>query len=318
MNIRTKLAALAALALTSSAFAEIKINDNLSTSGYVVGSYQYADTNQSSADDRFDLDSAKMLFAYNFAPVTGTVSFYHAPGAEQELAVLDAYATYDCGGGFSITGGKFLSYLGYEAFDIPSMTQITYANGALGVIPGYHEGIRLDYSSDSSSFGLALLDSVYGGGYLKGDSELKDNVGFEAYYAYKGVKGLTLWTGLAYESSNSATEADDVLALDFWASYQINDATYIAGEYAHKDGGNMGEGYNWLALVGHTFSEKVSAIARISGESVDYGDKYVKFTVCPTVKITPNLFVRAEYSYTDYSSSDLKANFVGVQAFFTF
>lgn len=323
MNLRTKLTVLAALAVTGSAFAEIKINDNLSTSGYIVGSYQYADSNDSAASDSLDLDAAKVLFSYNFAPVTGTISFYHGAGGDEDLAVLDAYATYDFGTGFTMTGGKFLSYLGYEAFDLPNLTQLSWANGALGVIPGYHTGVKIDYSDDNNGFGLAVVDSVYGGGYLKGDSELKDNVGFEAYYSYKGIKGLTVFAGLGYESENDATGADDVLALDFWASYNLTDATYIAGEFANKDGGNMGEGYNWLALVGHSFSDKFSGIVRVSGEKVEAADsessdlEYTKYTIAPTWTITPNLKVIAEYSYTDYKGG-MEENYAGVRGFFTF
>lgn len=327
-NIRTTLATLAALAASTAAFAEIKINDNLSTSGYVVGSYQYTDTNSGPSSDRFDLDSAKLLFSYNLKPVTGTVSFYHSPGAPENLALLDAYVTYDVGSGFSVTGGKFLSYLGYEAFDIPNMTQISYANGALGIIPGYHDGVRLDYSDAANSFGIALLDSVYSGSnYLKGDGELKNNAGFEAYYSYKGVKDLTLWAGLAYEGKKGPVNSShDILSLDFWASYQINKETVVAAEYAHKDGGISDKGYNWLALLGYTFTDKISGIARISGEKVDtsYGQssytlvEYVKYTVCPTYTVTSNLSVRAEYSYTDYAHSSLKGHFVGVQAIFKF
>lgn len=327
MNLRIKLAALAALAVTGTALADIKINDNLTTSGYVVGSYQYNDTNHSTSTDRFDLDAGKVLFAYNLKPVTGTVSFYHAPGAAENIALLDAYVSYDVGGGFSVTGGKFLSYLGYEAFDIPNMTQISYANGALGIIPGYHDGVRLDYGDDTQSFGLALVDSVYSGtNYLKGDGELKNNAGFEAFYAYKGVKDLTLWTGLAYEGKGGpANSSHKILSLDFWASYQVNKETVVAAEYAHKDGGKYDKGYNWLALVGYTFTDKLSGIARISGEKVDsgYGEgysstKYTKYTLCPTYTLTANLSVRAEYSFIDYAGSSLKANFLGVQGIFKF
>ncbi len=338
MNLRIKLAALAALAVTGTALADIKINENLTTSGYIVGSYQYNDTNEDTSSDRLDLDAGKILFAYNLKPVTGTVSFYHAPGAPENIALLDAYVSYDLGNGFSVTGGKFLSYLGYEAFDIPNMTQMSYANGMLGVIPGYHDGVRLDYSDDTQSFGIALLDSVYSGSnYFKGDGELKNNAGFEAFYAYKGVKDLTLWAGLAYESEDGPTNpGEDILGLDFWASYQVNKETVVAAEYAYKDGGDFNTGYNWLALVGYTFTDKISGIARISGESWDTAyegeegnyesasstgistTKYTKFTLCPTYTVNANLSVRAEYSYIDYAKSSLKANFFGVQAIFKF
>ena len=341
MNLRIKLASLAALAVTASAFADIKVNDNLTTSGYVVGSYQYNDTNASTSSDKFDLDAAKILFSYNLKPVTGVVSFYHAPGAPENIALLDAYATYDVGSGFTVTGGKFLSYLGYEAFDIPNMTQISYANGSLGVIPGYHDGVKLDYSDATQAFGLAILDSVYSGAnYLKGDGELKHNAGFEGYYSYKGIKDLTLWSGFAYETKSGPVSAThSILDLDFWASYQLNKETVLAAEYAHKDGGTYDKGYNWLALVGYTFTDKVSGIARISGESVDTAGsiwvpgkgetkgtyktvvnntKYTKYTLCPTYTLTANLSIRAEYSYIDYTHSSLKANFLGLQGIFKF
>ena len=104
---------------------------------------------------------------------TGVVSLYYQPNAPHDVTVLDAYATVDVGGGSTITAGKFLSYLGYEAFDIVNMSQISYANGDfLGPIPGYHSGVKWDYSDKETGFGLALLDSVYSGpNYLKGDGE---------------------------------------------------------------------------------------------------------------------------------------------------
>jgi hypothetical protein len=320
MNLRLKLAALAALATSAVAYADVKINDTLSTSGYVVGSYQYNQPKPGSSSDHFDLDALKAQFNANLKPVSAVISLYHVPNAPDNVTILDAYATYDLGDGLSVTGGKFLSYLGYEAFDPVNMTQITYANGAfLGPIPGYHEGVRLDYGDATQSAGVAILDSVYSGPYyLKGDGELKHNAGFEAFYSYKGVKDLTLWAGLAYDTKGNVVHKDhEIVTLDFWASYAVSKEATIAAEYANKDGGAGDKGYNWLTLLSYTFTDKVSSIFRISGEKLSNGGPgFTKYTVAPTYTLTSNLSVRAEYSYVDYKdfAGANSANFIGVQA----
>ena len=216
MKSRTKLAAVASLAASLTAFADIKVNDMLTVSGYAAGSYEYsspspgADTDSlfNGAKDTPSADALKTIFTMNFKPVTGVVSLFYIPniptGAmRNELTVLDAYVTYDAGGGVSFTAGKFLSYLGYEAFDTVNMSQITYSPvtvGTLGAIPAYHTGFKFDYADKVVGYGLALVDSVYSPlGIDKGDGELKSNAGFEGYITSKGLGDLTLWAGFAYE-----------------------------------------------------------------------------------------------------------------------
>lgn len=322
-NTRIALATIAALAAGSAAFAEIKINDSLSTSGYVVGSYRHSDTSEGEYSSTLDHDVTKLGFTYNLAPVTGNISFL-ANGSDNKVGVLDAFATYSLGSGVSVTGGKFLSYLGYEAFDVPAMTQLTYANGdVLGIIPGYHSGIRLDYSDDVGAAGVAVVDSIYGGeGFFKGDAEVKKNIGLEAFYSYKGVKDLTIWTGIAYEGEEGPTNpTHDIFVWDLWASYNLTKEAAVAAEYAVKDGGKGGRGYNWLGLFSYAFTDKISGIARISGQDTDLGEplsEFTRYTLCPTYTLTANLSVRAEYSYTDYKAGDLEGHFFGVQGIFKF
>ena len=59
----------------------------------------------------------------------------------------------DKGGGFTVTGGNFLSYMGYEAFDIPNMDQITYGS-TIFAISGYHSGVKVDYSDANVGSGV--------------------------------------------------------------------------------------------------------------------------------------------------------------------
>ena len=312
-----KLAGLAALAAIP-AFAEVKLNENFSTSGYIAGSYRYTDFDPSDSADKFDIDAAKLLFNASYKPVSATLSFYYAPNAPEDVTVLDAFVTYDTGTGVTITGGKFLSYLGYEAFDIPAMSQISYANGDfLAPIPGYHDGVKVDYSDETFGAGVAVLDSVSSPNYLRGDGELKDNAGFEGYLTYKGVKDLTLWAGVAYDTEGNHM-AHSKVTYDFWASYVMGPSTF-AGEIAYSDAGFGAKGYNWLALYSYAFSEQVSSAFRLSGEEVKDGPGYVKYTIAPAYKLTDHLSVRAEISYQDYSSYVYdSALFFGIQSYFTF
>jgi hypothetical protein len=334
MNMRMKIAAAATLAASLSAFADVKLNDNLSFSGYIAGAYtNYSPSPGTSFDSLFDASKAPpgagdanaidLTFTGTYKPVTAVVSAFEFPNTGVGVTLLDAYVTYDAGGGFSVTGGKFLSYLGYESFYPTLMSQISYANGDfLAAIPAYHSGLRLDYAGSSASYGVAILDSVYSPyGYDRGDGELKHNAGFEGYVSDK-VGNLTLWAGFGYDTEGFF-EPHSVLTLDFWGSYQVTKDVTVAAEYQHKDGGVGAKGYNWLTFVSLN-KDKWTTAFRISGEKMDddivsAGKGFTKFTVCPGYNFTDHLLVRAEFSYYDYTdySAD-SATFWGVQAIFKF
>lgn len=305
------------LAISASAYADVKLNENFSVAGYAAGSYRNYDKADS---ETLDIDAAKVSFLTNFAPVTGVASVYYRPGSD-DTTLLDVYATYDMGNGHSITGGKFLSWLGFEAFDIPNMYQITYANGDfLAPIPGYHSGVKYNYTSSAWSAGAAFVDAVYGNTAFKADGEIGDNKGYEAFVSYTGVPGLTLWGGVAYqtEGADRMGSAQEVFTIDFWASYQINKQVLVAAEYVTKDS-YTADGYNWLTFLNYSIDDKFSTAFRISGEEIDNGPSFTKFTVAPAYAVTANLTVRAEVSFYDYKDYGLdKETFIGVQGVFKF
>ena len=310
------------LALASSASADVKINDNISAAGYITGSYRYFDKAKT---DKFDLDTAKLSILTTHAPVTAVASVYYTGGSPgDDLTLLDAYVNYDAGDGITVTGGKFLSWLGFEAFDIPNMTQLSYANGDfLGVIPGYHSGVKVNYATDGLALGAAVLDSVYGG--LEGDGELRGNGGVEFYATYTGNEKLTIFAGLAHQTEGTLTAGipdsgsqEEATAFNVWASYQLSSTVLLPAEYAVKES-YFADGYNWLVFGSVATSDKVSLVGRISGEEIDNGPSFLKYTFAPTYKLTENLSIRGEisrYDYEDYSISE--DMFFGVQAVFKF
>jgi hypothetical protein len=364
----TQLAALPALALAmaATAFADIKINDNFAVGGYAVGEANYNQskptTGNTTSTSKLDGDAYKLWSNVTFAPVTGTISLY--AGQAGDPVILDAFATYDAGGGTKITVGKFLSWMGYESFDPINMATITYGwqtpqGYSLANIPAYHSGVKVETGNDAYTVGVAVLDSVdpmpvaappiKGSklGIEKGDGDLKNGPGFEAYATYKGVKDLTLFAGLTYEHNtgvNGANTGDysfdaTFSSVDLWAQYVLGDTT-IAGEYSYR----LNDLKHGLYNVGTTFAlvevqqainKQWTVTGRVSWVSAQ--DKTpvpltkpptptndpnaTTLTIAPAYTLTANLSVVVEYSYTKYSNSLLNmksGNFVAAQARFKF
>ncbi|EIP97065.1 hypothetical protein OpiT1DRAFT_01493 [Opitutaceae bacterium TAV1] len=324
---------LTAAAVAAPAFAEVAINQYLSVDGYAVaaglisdkppGSDKKASTLFNSGSEQYD--SAKFGIAGKYKDFGGYVSLLYVPerGSDSSSGILDIYATWTAGD-FTVTGGKFLSYLGYESFYPINMTQISYS--LVAGIPAYHTGVKVDYAGKDFAVGVAVVDSLQPSGttgaFFEGDGDFSD-VGFEAYVSYTGIDSLTVFVGLGFDTGNNDTaDEDSQLVVDIWASYAINEKLTIAGEFTYaEDVAN----YSWLVLAQYAFTDKISGIARISGrDGVNYdpddnlgGDDGLMFTLSPTYTVTENLSIRAEVSYTDWNKSDSEW-FYGVQALFKF
>jgi len=326
----SSLAAASLLTLAGSAFAEVKLNDNFSVAGYIEGSYQYSDPKPGASTDKFDIDTSLLLVKADFSPVKAVMSFYYNPNATNQLIVLDAYGTYDAGNGVSVTGGKFLSYLGYDSFFTINNAFVSYGMvgiGPLTTYPAYHDGVRVDYSDKEWSSGVALLDSVNSPYYLHGDGELKHNAGFEAYTKYTGVANLTVFAGFAYDTKGNF-EPHSLALYNLWAQYQIAPETAFAAEVFQTEGGKGARGTSWLAQVTQKIDDKFSVAGRISGQTIrDGGPRTTKYSVAPSYAVTDHLTVRAEFSYFDYDryptisgigASAQSKTYYAVQAFVKF
>ena len=316
----SKLAGWAAssLALVATAFADVKVNENISVNGYAVGAFTSTDWDGGPTEETYldsgvnSFDAVKLGVLATAGQVSAYGSVLYLPGASNEAGLLEAYATFDAGAGFSITGGKFLSYLGFEAFDAVNMTQLSY--GLISGIPAYHTGVKLDYSGAGFSFGVAVVDSIFNhptkNVFFEGDREYGDDVGVEVMVSYTGVENLTLFAGVAMEDDEHTNT--DIFVFDLWASYALSDKVTIAGEFAV----NEDVATTWLAFLSYQFNDKVSTIFRISGADWDGGGDDMKYTVAPTYTINDNLALRAEFSLGEGDSGDY--TFWGGQVVFKF
>jgi hypothetical protein len=280
------------------------------------------------ANGASNLDAAKLGVKVVGGGATAYVSGIYSPGSTGSgLYALDAYLSYEFSG-ITFTAGKFLTYLGYESFYIPSMDQLTYGP-AVG-IPAYHSGIKADYSiplggkdsKESVAFGFAVLDSLGGGDNYAGDGKL-NHIAFEACVTYVGLGGdLTVFAGLGYDSGNEAgtlwfaEDPDDEdtayfafnskseVVFDLWASYQLNEKLKVAAEFSYHNLEYNGLGHDErvaLLLFGqYTISDKISAVVRggatLHDNSIGHQVQW-QATIAPTYKVSDYLRFRAELTY---------------------
>jgi hypothetical protein len=294
----------------------VEINPEFSLSGYIVGSARYVD--QGGQDNTVDLDATKLLTGVNTGPVSGTASLFAA--GTDDISLLDAYFTYQLAEGASVTAGKFLSYHGYEAFDIPNMLQITYSNeNSEAIIPGYHKGIRFDMATGDSKFGFALLDSVY-----NSDGEIDDGIGFEGYYTLS-TGNTTAYLGFAYDNVELGSSMDSTsLLADLWVQVTF-DSMMLAGEVAYKttDDDLAGDVDSFFisGLAQWTLSDANHVLVRLTWGEDDYdlggAEQFMKYTLAARQKVSDNFTVVEELSYSTFDTLDDKL-FLGVQGRFTF
>jgi hypothetical protein len=321
MNTRNQLTAtflVAASTLTALADAPAAPAPALTFDGYAVATATSATTGGVSSTS-MDVNAAKFGVHYTSGNISAYGSIYYNG---TQTNVLDAYATIT-EGSTAITVGKFLSYMGYEAFDVPNMNQISYANGGLigGPIPAYHSGVKLDYSASTFATGVAVVDSIYGPTLYKGDGDLKIP-GLEAYFTYKGIKDTQIWFGIADEVATSTR------VYDLWVQYNINKTDYVAVEALYKNTA----GYDWLVEYVKALTPKVSLTSRISGDgasswysAANYGTTGgakttdLKFTLAPSYSFNDHFLIRAEVSYINYTNYTASSTtFFGAQSILKF
>lgn len=322
MNTRFKLAAALSLAATLTAVADVKVNENFLVNGYAVGSWTTTDPDVGSRNETFfkngtlfgNTDAVKLGLLGKSGPVSayGSILYLPAAGSTNEAGLLDAYATFDAGNGLTLTGGKYLSYLGYEAFDAVNMAQLTYGY-TIFAVPAYHSGAKLDYTTKAFSAGVSVTDSIYGGakGFFEGDREFSDDLGVEAYVKITSIDKMNIFLGMAHEDTHRAN--DKLFIFDLWADYKISDTVTIAGEFDIQEGGGALEGKGWLAFLSYAMSKEFSTAFRVSGFKADAGGDDTKWTIAPTWTLNSNLAVRGEVSFADGDNFG-KYTFYGVQA----
>ena len=312
--MKTKLLSLASiLAVFNLNAIEIgPTGSGVEMSGFVVMDYVNDDggtdpaTGAPTDDSSFMLSEVELNFDYSTGPVSFAldVEIYKnsdtTPNNATDTFVEEAVITYSFSDSLSVSAGRMLSYLGFEAYDAPNMYQISAAyetGGYGGLYDGYADGVSVDFATDVFSVGIW--------------ADLAEQTSFEYALAYTGIENLT--AKYIYADYGGSSESKQTI----WASYQAG-SLLLGGEIAaHEDnGGTAGDDTDAYLIMGnYGFTDSLSLTLRLSStETVGTQIAEVeKFTISPTYMVTDSLALLAEYS--DIENTD---EFYGFEAIFTF
>jgi hypothetical protein len=321
--------ALGMLALgAASAFAEVKINDNLSTSGFVDMSINgfLPDTGDNVLN--MGLDQYELDFMYKFGNVSAradinalpsTPSVPGTPVAGTTVFLEQGFVSYAMGAA-ALSAGRFLSSSGFEAAEPTGLYQ--YSTSKTLVYGYYQNGLNLSYSA--AKFGLygAVVSDLWN----PQEFDLK-TPGFEGQVSLMPVGGVTVkatFLHQIYDKDAPATLGDESQSLfNIWAQYAVGKIT-TAAEYNQliswkTAAGDDLSGMGWLVMGNYKVTDRAAVTARYSALTIDdknsaTDDMDSEVTLSPSFAVTGNWLALAEIKY----EIDMKKTDYAVESTFSF
>ena len=271
--------------------------------GFIDVFYQSQDTaDPNDRDDYLDVGQVELNFDFATGPVSASVDVDF--GLASEVNLEEAVITYDLGNGFSVSGGKMLSYTGFEAYDPINMYQYSYAYDAASGISGgqdvydaYDDGMSIDYATDAFSIGLW--------------SSVEEDGGFEYAVAYTGVENLT------FKAIMADWETYEITTI--WASYQM-DKLLLGAEIAEKDMTDPAQNDidAFLIMANYAITDATALTLRYSEEEVG-ADTYEKLTISPSYVFNDSFSGLVEYSvYDETTGATVINDLFAVELIYTF
>jgi Putative beta-barrel porin-2, OmpL-like. bbp2 len=321
MKSRITLVGALLAAMSTAAQAEVKINENLSFDGYAIASGAVTEGTAAKNGPLFGksgsaFDSVYVALNGTYKDFSSKVSLFSVNPLDNntgdDTGILDAYVTYKTGN-LSLTGGKYLGWLGFESFHTPNNAFISYSK-VLYASP-FSTGVKADYAGEGFSTGISVRDSQIAGGtgFFEGDGEFSDDIGYEAYFMLTSIKDLTIFFGAGYEDVDGG---DQTTTLDLWTNYKISDSFSIAGEIATVQDTTD---FSWLVQGTYVASEAVSVSARVTGFDGTNGNAdSIGYGVSSTYTISKNFSVKAELNLSDTNSGGDDTTSYALQGLFRF
>jgi len=324
--MKTKLLSLASLLaiLNANAIEIGPTGSGVEMSGFIDLYYQSGD------EDKVGVGQVEFMFDYASGPVSASVDFdlggdfaTSSPasngtptddGDTISTTLEEAIITYDFGNGFSVTAGKMLTYLGFEAYDPINMYQYSsaYADSLANtyghIYDAFATGASVDYASDVFSIGVW--------------TSVGESADFEYAFAYTGIENLTVKAIIADYGTNSTGPFEGKST--YWASYQLG-KLLIAGEIANAEAATTAndELDGSLIMANYALTDSAAVTFRFSNtEQSRGGNKAIdedKFTVSPSYVFNDNLSGLIEYSTFDQDGSSAETeDYFAAELIYTF
>ena len=328
--MKNKLIALLASAGLVATASAIDINENLSITGFIDGSYKHVDNDTlgstvgggdaSTTDQSLGFDEAELNFLTNVGNVNGVINI--DTGTFNGVELEQAHVTYSLENGVSFTLGKFGSALGFEREDPTGLYTFSRAYSAgsgfnLGNIDGHDaktgedihvvEGLNIAYSGGDFGINAAFVNGA------DADGE-EDELDLELSFSYTGIENLSLGGGYYFDNEADSADENDVL--------NIHIATemgkfFLAAEYIEMDSGTGKDDLDgYMILADYDFNEKLGVVFRVSSNEQTNDGDYDKITIAPNYSITESFGAILEYSDVEKAGDD--GNELALEFLYTF
>lgn len=296
----------------STANAEIELGSGLSVTGFIDMSMYYEDVDGGDTSTVFGVDQVEVDFLYagsNGVSAQVDIEYGEGDGAsESGTFVEQAFITKQFNDQFSVKGGRFLSYSGWETEEPTGLYQ--YSGTGYGGLfyGGYQQGVSAAYTGSifgvTASFVNDLADEV---------EDDTHTIGTELGLALMPFEGLT--AKVFY-----LTESDDEV-INFWTSYATGPLTF-AFEYNVAEYEDESEADGYL-LMGNYTGDGWGFTVRYHDYALDdaAGNTLMEqsaITIAPSFSVGDNLLIVAEYRMDDNGDSGADTDSFALEALFTF
>jgi hypothetical protein len=301
--------AVAAAAVAPAANAEIELGTGLNVSGFVDMSYVYKDVDDAESTEKvFGVDQVEMDFMYAGSEgVSAQVDIEYGESHEGDSTFVEqAFITKQLGEKFSVKGGRFLSYSGWEAEEPTGLYQYSSTGYAQYFYGYYQQGVSAYYDGGLFDFMASAVNSL-----TDPAEDDTTTMGAELGVAIQPFEGLT--AKLFYLSE------DDNDVINFWTSFQISNLL-LAAEYSQGDYADESEGDAYLLMANYAIGA-FGITARYHEYSIDDAagatiDENTGYTLSPSYKMGDNLLLVAEYRIDEFGETDV--NTFALEALYTF
>ncbi len=291
-------------------FADIKINDNLSTAGFLDMSTLAITPDKGKASWNASFDQFRLNFMYKFGNVSARGDISSMPstdssglpggggkpgGPNSSFFLKQGFVNYSMGE-VGLTAGRFLSSSGFEAADPTGMFQYSYSKT---LVYGYYQnGLALNYST--KMFGLygAIVSDLWN----PQEFDVKSSPGFEGQVTLTPVEGVTAKVAYLYQMYDaSLVGKTDQQLINAWAQY-AKGAITAAAEFNYMMDWGPGDlkGMGFLVMGNYKVTDKAAVTVRYS--AIDLDDKNSatddydsEITLSPSFAVSPNWLVLAEF-----------------------
>ncbi len=308
--------------------AQVKLTDNLSLSGFLdmsAGTSLVEDesTEANTAFDQFELD---FHFANDKVSARVDVDSTSTSSEVSRLIGLEqAHVSYAFSDKFSITAGRFLSCIGFEAAEPADMYQYSWSQGI--PYPGYQDGVAINFTlNDQVGIYASMVESVWGNPM----SSSLNLPSFEAQVALTPIDKLTTKIGFAGDVlSNGAGTEYLQSEVNAWAQFDVADNFFVAAEFdllgnwdaIAKDGNLRPEGdsgMHFLGMANYGLTDKVAVTARFSGYKVGDGDLETELTLSPSYTFTDSWGGLVELRQTLADADGNSRTDIAIETIYTF